>query len=286
MYENIAHDINIVYSFVSMASHNGFGGIKMPQDYFTNRWIIGGFCFLIVFGIACYVWYQHELAPYEQQAADNAELRHQAEPAQKVEAGRNAKPTTDALVESAAPPAEKRRMETTDEAGKADAAPSKIHPNLMEQTQETEKTEVRVSPYGFGPYPKLPTGWKDAWHTLTAEDELAIRVWIKLLEQGYDVEGIGYIPPDRLLVPTIKGTMYIRTDSEGYITFTSGHPDDGQTLEAIRQQKFQVALEPGFVVPDDFEPLRIKVEDIPGHIKVIDANNAIEPYQFLGLNKE
>ena len=109
------YDINIVYSFVSMVSHNGFGGIKMPRDYFTNRWIIGGFCFLIVFGIACYVWYQHELAPYEQQAADNAELRHQAERAQKVEAGRNAKSTVDALVESAAPPAEKQRMETTDE---------------------------------------------------------------------------------------------------------------------------------------------------------------------------
>ena len=51
----------------------------MLREYFTNRWVIGGFLCLIIFGIACYFWYQHELVPYKQRAVKSAELLRQAD---------------------------------------------------------------------------------------------------------------------------------------------------------------------------------------------------------------
>ena len=41
----------------------------MVRDIFTNKWILGGCGFLIVFGIACYFWSQHELNLYKQEAS-------------------------------------------------------------------------------------------------------------------------------------------------------------------------------------------------------------------------
>ncbi len=79
----------------------------MLREYFTNRWVIGGFCFLIVFGIACYFWYQHELAPYEQSEAETAELIRQAERTQ-------AEPTAGAPLESTTPTAEKTPLKLED----------------------------------------------------------------------------------------------------------------------------------------------------------------------------
>ena len=65
-----------------------------------------------------------------------------------------------------------------------DTGPNRILPNQTEDSHVNNKKN-RVSPYGFGPYPTLPNGWKDAWETFTPEDELAMRVWIQLLEQGH-----------------------------------------------------------------------------------------------------
>ena len=127
----------------------------MFRAYFTNGWMIGGFCFLIVFGIACYFWYQHELAPYRQRAAENAELRRQAERAQKADTDRDAKLTADAPVESKMHSADKQSTETPSVLRKTEVSPNKV-PGLMTPTTLQTNVEVPVSPHGFGPYPEVP----------------------------------------------------------------------------------------------------------------------------------
>ena len=49
-----------------------------------NKWILGGVAFLIVFSVACILWYQHGTAPYRQDAAKSEQLLRQSEIAQKV----------------------------------------------------------------------------------------------------------------------------------------------------------------------------------------------------------
>lgn len=39
----------------------------MLRDIFTNRWILCAIGFLIIFCIACFLWYQNQIATYEQE---------------------------------------------------------------------------------------------------------------------------------------------------------------------------------------------------------------------------
>ena len=51
----------------------------MIHEFLTNKWILGAVGFIIMFAGVCYLWYQHQVAPYEKQAADTAEIVHQLE---------------------------------------------------------------------------------------------------------------------------------------------------------------------------------------------------------------
>lgn len=82
----------------------------MLREYFTNRWVVGGFCFLIVFGIACYFWYQQELTPYKQQAAETKGQPRQSDNQKSEPAATKAVPT----VESTTPVAEKPPLKLAD----------------------------------------------------------------------------------------------------------------------------------------------------------------------------
>ena len=87
----------------------------MLRDYFTNRWIIGAGCLLIVFGIACYVWYQQELTELQRQASKNAERRQVTERALKTETVHEVEQArSDTSVESTTPNAEKQRTEISE----------------------------------------------------------------------------------------------------------------------------------------------------------------------------
>ncbi len=86
----------------------------MLREYFTNRWVIGGFLFLIVFGIACYFWYQHELAPYKQPEVESAELLRQSERAQKAEIGSETEQAADIPMESVTPSAKTGPLKLAD----------------------------------------------------------------------------------------------------------------------------------------------------------------------------
>ena len=57
----------------------------MIHEFLTNKWILGAVGFIILFAGVCYLWYQYQVAPYEKQAADTAEIVHQLEKNQQVQ---------------------------------------------------------------------------------------------------------------------------------------------------------------------------------------------------------
>ena len=51
----------------------------MSRDILINKWVLGGVGFLIVLSVACVLWYQHDIAPYKQKAAEAKKLLQQTE---------------------------------------------------------------------------------------------------------------------------------------------------------------------------------------------------------------
>ena len=138
-------------------------------------------------------------------------------------------------------------------------------------TQQAESTgDVRVSPYGFGPYPEIPADYpippgKFEWKFWgrTEHGELMSRVRIKLWNQGIKSEGATFV--NGKVYPIIKGTVYVEWDGN-FPRGITGHPDDD--IDAIDE-----ALEEGKALPEG--------------ITVLDRNEAgINPYTFLELNQK
>ena len=233
----------------------------MSREILTNRWFLGGCGFLIAFGIACYFWYQHELAPYKQQAA---------EAQQQLEASRKAKDAshTDSIITESA-------HETTDNTEKV---VEDINDSNSQNVVSIEKTEadVPVSPHGFGPYLEIPEGFGHVtWSRRSRNSELAMRVRIKLFSQGIDVRGATM--EYGKIYPTIKGILYVKwdidNDGEKYICERLSTAEDGDRLSAIREAKFNRG-------EDD----SLTEADIPSDIKIVPyEEGGIDPYEFLGL---
>ena len=233
----------------------------MSREILTNRWFLGGCGFLIAFGIACYFWYQHELAPYRQQAAD---AQQQLEASQKTKDASH----TDSLKPA---PAD----ETTDT---TETVSENINDSNSQNVVPAEKTgaDVPVSPHGFGPYPEIPEGFGHVtWARRSRNSELVMRVRIKLFSQGMDVRGATM--EYGKIYPTIKGILYVRwdidDDGEKYICETLCTPEDGDRLSAISEAKFNRG-------EDD----SLTEADIPPDIKIVPyEEGGIDPYEFLGL---
>ena len=51
----------------------------MYRDILTNKWFLAGIGFLVIFAGACYLYYQHDTAPYRQQAAEHDETINQSD---------------------------------------------------------------------------------------------------------------------------------------------------------------------------------------------------------------
>ncbi len=56
----------------------------MSRDILTNKWLIGGIVMLLIVAGACYLWYQHDIAPYKQEAAEAEKLLHQSKETKQV----------------------------------------------------------------------------------------------------------------------------------------------------------------------------------------------------------
>lgn len=236
----------------------------MLRDIIINKWMIGGVAFLIVFGIGCYFWYQYELAPYKQEAAEAQHLLETSQKAADV-------PHTSSIKGTPANRA----------ANATDTAPENTDDSKSQRDALLEKTsaDVPVSPHGFGPYPPLPPGWRGTpegtWgNCIDPEFELMKRVRIKLLWQGVDVRGTSTL--NGKIYPNIKGILYVRWDTDNgvrYISGSMGVPEDGDRLRAIKRTKVARGGE-------DY----LTEADIPSDIKLVNMEDGgIDPYKFLGL---
>lgn len=147
-------------------------------------------------------------------------------------------------------------------------------------SEEAPVEDVPVSPYGFGPYPKVPDDYFDApiWKKGLSDVpvdvgknvELTDRVLIKLWQQG-DKNIIGGFLQDGKVYPNYPDTVYIRERIE--------ESDD----ELVTTNFSRITGPPG---------TNIYHEDIwrgntPPHITVIpmDDSQGYSPYSFLNLGE-
>ena len=241
----------------------------MLRDVFTNKWILGGIILVIVITVGCVLWYQHELAPYRRMAAETEEMRQKLVRPKKVSDthSKTEQAADQTSAESTTQSAKRERTETI--LMKKDIESSqtdKTEPSQAETpTQNTETADVPVSPFGFGPYPKVPEDYPTdvSW---SSDDlpiyELMTRVRIKLWEEGQRTNGI--VEENGLLYPIIRGTVYIKWSDNGKdIIRIIGHPKD---------------------LSDDVVDQMYESGTIPTDFTVIDYDNAgIDPYKFLNL---
>ena len=158
----------------------------------------------------------------------------------------------------------------------------------LDIASEEGTTEVRVSPYGFGPYPEVPVGFPDrlspvwTWPEEKLERivgreksfELMHRVLIKLWNQGnQDFVGVSLADDNGKVYPTYPNVAYViwseSKDLNGKVRFRY----------------------PAYVVAGPNVPRRTSKDfsegrGYPPHVTVLDRETAgIDPYQFLGLQR-
>ena len=123
----------------------------MTRDIITNKWFIGAIALLIIIAGACYLWYQHDTAPYRQEAAESAKLLRQQEAAKKVDNKSEGEQGIDASVESKTPAAGKL---TSDENPENTLTPSDFHKLSEKQQQQIfdsfyTQHGLKVPPRGY-----------------------------------------------------------------------------------------------------------------------------------------
>ncbi len=148
----------------------------MLRDYFMNKWVLGGIGYLIVFSVACVLWYQYDIADERKAAVDTEELLRQSglshQETKESEMSSVVGQAIDITIAESTPPnAKKSITETTiktEYSGLSDAREKQ-----PEQTQETTEV-VRVSPYGFGQYPEVPSDYPTdvIWNQPEAKENL------------------------------------------------------------------------------------------------------------------
>lgn len=243
----------------------------MIQELIVNKWILGGFCFLVLFSGVCYLFYEHTIASFNRQLADT-DVRSELVLSKNDQINRQPKvsKSEENLTESS-----ENRTEYTDLFVK-----EAIHDDIDLSTEKRfpEPTKRPVSFNGFGPFPEIPVDYpaQNIWdnpESLTVAHELLLRVQIKLWKQG--IHALGGAMIDGKIYVNIPGTVYVewkdrvRYDGtvERYATGVSGDREAGKSLRDIIETKGV-----------------LKESDVPPGIKIIDSTDGgIDPYQFLDL---
>ena len=248
----------------------------MLRDIFTNKFILGGFALLIIVAGACYVWYHYDLLPYKQEAVKSSEYARYLENIQKAKAkaGNRASVETEQTEKGTTSPIAKPIHETP-QSPETDEHSEKQAP--VTSTAQVDNADERVSPHGFGPFPKLPEGYPGSedpnfWTYDWEEDgELAHRVFIKLWEQGSQV--IGGTRSNGLIYPNYPNTLIVKWKTQQtpfgtrrYASRWQGSPETESFLRSHTGPLYE--------------------SNIPSDIKVLEFKDAgIDPYEFLNLPK-
>ncbi len=249
----------------------------MYRDFFTNKWVLGGFTFLIVFGVGCVLWYHYDTVPYKREAAKIAELLRQISSKKAVPKSKT-KRASDIPRQRTTTTTEKHTdvgVLVTDTSTKTQVKKYKVGDIYVGETPPPlpVSQDQLISPYGFGSYPELPEGFGPiTWPRKSAESELRIRVKIKLLKQGVPVEGS--VMKNGLVYPIIKGIRYVEWGETSYgrryLRRSTGHPDDGDYMESIEQEKRK-------------QSESVAAADFPGIQLITYEEGGIDPYTFLNL---
>ncbi len=244
----------------------------MFRDLFSSRLIQVGlvFCVLCVGGSLLYSWHLRrsmedflDVMPKPIAAPSENRSKIETTSVMSQEDGHSSIPndTTDVDTSAAAvsdPDALLTDAVSPDGSGAAEAVPAEAVP---------------VSPFGFGPYPEVPAGVSYIRFPASSADyELMMRVRLKLISQGINVEGATM--EDGLVYPVIKGIGYVEwksywrpTGKVTYIGRYKGHPEDGARLDAIRFEQGKTLTR----------------ADVPPDIKLIPIEEgAIDPLSIFG----
>ena len=137
-------------------------------------------------------------------------------------------------------------------------SPTKVEPTLV----RGQGKEVRVSPFGFGAFPKIPTDFPDQniWSVVEKQSvhdpkgaktlELLARVRIKLWKQGNHTKGVIIDPSSGLIYP------------DSGIEILSSARVDGD----LGQSQYDMYFDDGLI------PLSVKFQE-----------GGVDPYKFLNL---
>ena len=251
----------------------------MTRDIITNKWFIGAIALLIIFAGACYLWYQHDTAPYRQEAAESAKLLRQQEAAKKVDT------VNEAVQAAEKAPAESNTL-TTEKPINAITAEVENNTEVEKQTNTPAGTaqaeDVPVSPFGFGPYPDVPEGMLDSvgnvyrpiWDRpkfpnimLPERAELMSRVAIKAWQEGLHRNWIG--------IGGANGKIYFNYPNTIYVWYGEREEVDGTITRYFTRVKGKI-----------LSPEQMRLGIAPSGMRVLDGETeGIEPYAYLGISK-
>ncbi len=251
----------------------------MTQGIWT-KWIIGAAIGLIIVAIGCILWYQHTTAEYKAEVDKDDKLLKQWKAGKAKQTTTAEKEETNTPAESITPTAEKPTIKIGEETETNTDKPTDI-PSI--RTDGTE--EPKISPHGFGPYPRVPKDYlltcgPTSWQMMdlfggpppTREIELIDRVMVKLWQEG-DTKIQGGTFENGKVYVYYRDRVYVRystiTNFDGttsrYISEWGSHSD----VPAPTQEEALAGH-----IPEGLEVIDLDIED-PG----------IEPYSFLGLDK-
>lgn len=263
--------------------------LQMVSGFFVNRWFIGGVGFLILLAVTCVLWFHYDTAPYRKNAAESAQLIQQWKKSKQTNKNNksnenNAGSPNNTTLSDAKPSQNtndpdtklKNGMSPATTDGAAHGSSRGIASLEDMATTQEDLQDALVSPHGFGTFPNVPQGfpaniripWQWEEVPYSASKELAVRVLIKLWEQGdTSFTGVQYTD-DYKIYPHYPNTAYVK-----YSFRTS---EDGTTVRSISSFKGGPDL-------PEITPEMMFLGVIPGVQLISEEQGGIDALDFLNL---
>ena len=148
---------------------------------------------------------------------------------------------------------------------------------ILALVEESDTEEVPVSPYGFGPYPEVPSDYPEevAWEQdrpggMGKLAELFDRVLIELWNRGNKVTSIS--GDSYRMYPNLPDTIYV---TWGYDTDEDGN-----------RSRYASRLSSGTGISEETLDSIVDTGVVPQDITVLDyESDYIDPYDFLNLKR-
>jgi len=237
----------------------------MTRGIYT-KWIIGAAFVLLMVATGCILYYQHSTAT-EKQAAEQADKLLQQWKVNKAKQTTADKASTKPPAESTQHTAEKPTNKIGEETTEINTDKSTETVNIATPEQD-DTEEVEVSPYGFGPYPKVPDDYPGDYghqgevnwdYRITPQKELLTRVLVKLWTAG-ERNFRGGSTHRGKVYPHYYDTVYLRIE-------------ETKNGRSIRKKS------------GPFVDFRLDdLDNPPPHIRILDLETSgIDPYQYLNL---